>query len=249
MLKKQLSAVNPLTIHKRGTRAKALFALGLISFLWGTTWIASKTGVQQMPALQMAGMRQVLGGLLYLIYFASKAPVFPKGKQWVPILVLSFLNFFLTNGLGTWGVKYISSGLGAIIAAMFPLWLVVIAIIKGQRNISRQAIIGFVLGFGGICIIFYDHLIDFLQADFRVGIVLSVMASLTWAFGTLYTKQQALAFNPYFSIGLQMLIAGVALYSVAFATGDVVAWRDIPATAWYSIAYLAAIGSVFSFIA
>ena len=42
---KSLSVFNPLTIHKKGTRAKALFALAVVCVLWGTTWIASKEGV------------------------------------------------------------------------------------------------------------------------------------------------------------------------------------------------------------
>src|SRR5215470_13005046 len=54
---KQLSVLNPLTIRKKGTRAKAVFALSLVCFLWGTTWLASKQGVRHMPALQLAGIR------------------------------------------------------------------------------------------------------------------------------------------------------------------------------------------------
>ena len=74
-----------------------------------------------MPAIQMAGIRQLTGGLLYIIYFLSRGAAFPKGREWIPVIVLSLLNFVLTNGLGTWGVKYISAGLAAIIAATFPL--------------------------------------------------------------------------------------------------------------------------------
>ena len=56
---KSLSAFNPLTIHKKGTRAKAIFALALVCFLWGTTWLASKEGVRYIPdAFQMAAIRQ-----------------------------------------------------------------------------------------------------------------------------------------------------------------------------------------------
>ena len=121
---KQLSVFNPFTIHKKGTRAKAIFALALVCFLWGTTWIASKEGVKYMPALQMAGIRQIIAGSLYVsLFFITKASSLPKGKEWIPILVLSFLNFILSNGLSTWGVKYISAGLGSIMGAIFPLWL------------------------------------------------------------------------------------------------------------------------------
>ncbi|MCG7857369.1 DMT family transporter [Flavihumibacter sp.] len=245
----RLKQANPLTFHKKGTHAKALLALALVSFLWGTTWVASKAGVKHMPALQLAGIRQLIGGLLYVVFFAAKGRTFPKGKQWWPVIILSILNFLLSNGLSTWGVKYISSGLGAIIGAVFPLWLVIIAMIAGTSKLTTKAIIGFIMGFAGICIIFYDHLQDFFNADFRFGIFLSVTATLSWAFATLYTKQQAASFNPYFSIGLQMLISGIALTGITRLTGDHIPISQIPLESWLSIAYLAIAGSVLAFMA
>jgi len=246
---KQLSALNPLTIRKKGTRVKALFALSLVCFFWGTTWLASKEGVKYMPALQLAGIRQFLGGTCYIVFFLTKGFPLPKKKEWVIILVLSFLNFLLSNGLTTWGVKFISAGLGAIIAAIFPLWLVVIGFFTSKSKISLKAVIGFVIGFGGVCIIFYDHLQDFLNTDFRFGIILSLVATWTWAFGTLYTKKQARNFNPYFSLGLQMLISGIFLSVFTNLTGNAVPIILIPWQSWAAISYLVIFGSVISFIA
>jgi drug/metabolite transporter (DMT)-like permease len=185
---KQLSILNPLTIRKKGTRAKAIFALSLVCFFWGTTWLASKEGVRHMPALQLAGLRQFMGGVCYVFFFLVKGYRLPKGKEWIPILVLSFLNFLMSNGLSTWGVKYITAGLGAIMSSIFPLWLVVIGLFTAKSKISRQAVIGFLIGFSGVCIISYEHLHDFLNGDFQFGIILSLIATWTWAFGTLYTK-------------------------------------------------------------
>jgi drug/metabolite transporter (DMT)-like permease len=230
-------------------KGKALFALSLVCFFWGTTWIASRQGVQHMPAIQLAGIRQFLGGVLYVAYFLSKGRALPRGREWGPVLVLSFLNFFLSNGLSTWGVKYISAGLGAIIGAIFPLWLVIIGLFSAKSKIPVKAVIGLLLGFGGVCVIFYEHLHDFFNADFRFGILLSLAATLSWAFGTLYTKQQAVEFNPYFSLGLQMVISGIAMYSIAAGTGYSIPISAIPWQSWVSIAYLVAFGSVLSFAA
>src|SRR6218665_427336 len=107
---KQLSVFNPLTIRKKGTRSKAIFALAMVCFFWGTTWVASKEAVRHMPALQMAGIRQLLGGSCYVIFYLIKGVPFPKGKEWFAIIILSILNFILSNGLSTWGVQYISAG-------------------------------------------------------------------------------------------------------------------------------------------
>lgn len=240
---------HPLQIPNRGRRAKALFALSLVCFFWGTTWIASKQAVTYMPALQMAGMRQFMGGILYVIFFLGKGRVLPRGKEWFPIITLSFLNFMLSNGLSTWGVKYISAGLGSIIGAIFPLWIVIIGLFSKKTSIPGKAVVGLLLGFTGICVIFYDHLQDFLNSDFRLGILLSLIATWSWAFGTLYTKEQAVEFNPYFSLGLQMVISGVVLYSISGVAGLNIPISDIPWQSWVSMGYLTIFGSVLSFIA
>jgi drug/metabolite transporter (DMT)-like permease len=235
-------------LSSKTSRQKGLLALAWVCFFWGTTWIASKVGVTNMPAIQLCAIRQLLGGSVYLLYFIITKHPWPKGKQWGVILVLSFLNFMLSNGLSTWGVQYISSGLGAIIGAIFPLWIVIITLFGGGR-LPQKALLGMVMGFGGVCIIFYDHLKDFLNADFSFGIVLSVIATISWAFGTIYTKKHAANFNPYFSLGLQMLISSIALYTVSYSTGNTVSIAAIPANAWWAILYLVVIGSVLTFIA
>ena len=246
---KQLAVLNPLTIHKKGRRAKAIFALALVCFFWGTTWIASKEGVRYMPALQLAGIRQFIGGACYVIFFVLKGYRLPRGKEWIPILVLSFLNFLMSNGLSTWSVKYISAGLAAIMAAIFPLWLVVIGLFTSRSRISVLAIVGFIIGFSGVCIIFYEHLHDFLNRDFQFGILLSLIATWTWAFGTLYTKRQAANFNPYFSLGLQMLISGTFLSLFTNFTNRAVPLSAIPWQSWAAMGYLVIFGSIIAFIA
>jgi drug/metabolite transporter (DMT)-like permease len=161
---------------------------------------------------------------------------------------LSILNFVLSNGLSTWGVKYISSGLGAIIGALVPLWVVIISLFNGEKLV-KLSIIGLVVGFAGVCVIFYEHLSDFLIFDFRFGIIISIISTLTWAFATLYTKKKAASFNPYFSLGIQMFISSIFLFAYLGATGSAVSLSSIPMISWISIGYLVLFGSVLTFIA
>lgn len=247
---KRIAVFNPLTIHKKGTRAKAIFCLALVCFFWGTTWIASKEGVRHMPALQMAGMRQLMGGTCFVIFFLYKKEAWPRGwTEWRPVLILSSLNFLLSNGLSTWGVKFISAGLGSIMGAIFPLWLVIIGLFTGGNKMPKKAIAGMLLGFAGICVVFYEHLQDFLKADFLFGIALSLIATWSWAFGTLYTKKHSATFNPYFSLGLQMLISGISLMLMTKLTGNSIPFANIPWQSWAAMSYLFVFGSVLSFIA
>lgn len=201
-----------------------------------------------MPALQLVAIRQFLGGFLYISYFLYKKAPWPKGKQWKTIIILSILNFVLSNGLSTWGVKYISSGLGAIIGACVPLWIVIITFFRGER-LSRLSVTGLIISFSGVCVIFYDHLSDFLIPNFRFGIIISIISTLTWAFGTLYTKKKAATFNPYFSLGIQMFLSSILVFAYTGATGISVSLSEIPAISWWSIGYLVVFGSILTFIA
>jgi drug/metabolite transporter (DMT)-like permease len=155
----------------------------------------------------------------------------------------------LSNALSTWGVKYISAGLGSIIGAIFPLWLVIIALVGSKSKPHPKTIFGLLLGFTGICVIFYDHLHDFINPDFRLGIFLSLASTWSWAFGTLYTKKQAAHFNPYFSLGLQMLISGITLFGFTHAVDLAIPLSAIPWQSWVAIAFLVLFGSVIAFVA
>ncbi|MFZ1749650.1 MAG: EamA family transporter [Saprospiraceae bacterium] len=238
----------PKKINERDSTFLAMLALAAVSLVWGTTWVVSRQGVLHMPALQLAGIRQLIGGSIYLGYFVLKKYPLPEKKDLMPLVLLSFLNFVLSNGLSTWGVKYISSGLAAIIGAIFPLWLVIIGLVAYKQKPAKKAIIGMLIGFSGICIIFYRYLPDFVNPNFRFGIALSFIATISWAFGTLYTKKHAKVFNPYFGLGFQMFLAGAILSMVSWFDPNHLPVSEIPFISWFAISYLVIVGSLIGFI-
>ncbi len=246
-IKRCFSAIHLNNLQVHTNQGKAFLALAALSLLWGTTWIASKEGVRHMPALELVAVRQLIAGTCYLLFFIIKGAALPRWKEMGPLLILAFLNFICSNGLSTWGVKYISAGLGSIIGAIFPLWLVVIGLFSSKQKTPRKAIRGFLLGFVGVCIIFYDHLIDFLNPDFRFGILISLIATWTWALGSLYTKKQVAQFNPYFGIGFQMFISGAVLLGFTASSDSFLPIQNIPFQSWMAILYLVLLGSIAAF--
>ncbi|MEI2747662.1 MAG: DMT family transporter [Ferruginibacter sp.] len=94
-------------------RGKGYFALSITSLLWGTTWVASKVGVMEMPALQMAYIRQFIAGLCFVIFFMwyKKEPL-PTKKQFGWLFVMAGLMFVIANGMSTWSLKFIPTGSG-----------------------------------------------------------------------------------------------------------------------------------------
>lgn len=231
------------------TDRKAYFALALVCIVWGVSWVGTKEAVRFMPPFQMVGIRQILAGLAYVLFFMLRGNKMPRKQEWYPILFLSILNFMISNGLATWGVKLTTAGLSAIIGAIFPLWLVIILAIRGSNRIPPLAWLGICIGFTGVCVVFYEHLHELFNLSFLGGILLGLIASLAWAYGTIYTKEYAINFNPYHSIGWQMLISGVMLNIIAYITGDVIPLKEVKLYTWGAILFLVVVSSIIAFVA
>jgi len=227
----------------------AYLALLVVCIVWGISWVGTKEAVRNMPAFQMVGIRQLLAGLCYVLFFIFRGDKLPAKKNWGPILLLSLLNFMISNGLATWGVKLTTAGISAIMGAIFPLWLVLILTLKGNNKIPRLAWLGMLMGFAGICLIFFDHLKELFNYEFLAGIFIGLIASLVWAYATIYTKEYATDFNPYQSIGWQMLISGIVLNIVATAAGQTIPVSEITLRSWEAILFLVVVSSIIAFLA
>jgi drug/metabolite transporter (DMT)-like permease len=250
LLETAKSSFQPLNPKRHSEKTRAFFAVTLVSIFWGTTWLASKKGVEHMPALQLAGIRQLLGGGIYILFFLFKGFKWPSWSQLFRFTWMSVIMFVVSNGFSTWSVQYIPSGLGAVIGAIAPIWIALfsLALFKDTR-LNSTTVMGLILGFGGIVIIFYDYLDALFNSNFSQGILLGIIATMTWALGTLLTVKHAKDLNPYYSIGWQMFLSGVILTAVSYITGQHLPITEIPVPAWYSIAYLVIIGSIITFVA
>jgi drug/metabolite transporter (DMT)-like permease len=245
------NTVQPLHPKNQSEKTRALVAVGMVSLFWGTTWLASKKGVETVPGLQLAGIRQFLGGSIYLIYFLliKKHPM-PGLKLLMQFVWMSLLMFVISNGFSTWSLQYIPSGLGAVIGAISPIWIAVFSVIMiRETKLNLTTSLGLLLGFMGILIIFYDYLDAFLNTKFTIGIILGIFATMTWAIGTIYTVRHARDLNPYYSVGWQMFLSGVILTVTSRVTGQYVPLKETTPTTWFAIGYLVIIGSIITLAA
>jgi drug/metabolite transporter (DMT)-like permease len=234
--------------RKRSKRAKAMIAVGLVCLLWGTTWMASKAGVKHMPALQLSGLRHLIGGGMYVLYFGLIRKMWPQRNQVWQIIWMSVIMFVLSNGLSVLSIVYMPSGLGAVVGAITPIWVVLFSYLLFKKiQFKKQTIIGILLGFAGVVITFYDFVENILNSDFSWGIFYGLIASMTWALATLLTVKHAKKMDPYFSLGWQMFVSGLILNIYSYASGSFVSYALLPAEAWLSIFYLVLIGSVIAF--
>lgn len=233
------------------TKQKAYIALATTSLLWGTTWVAMKFGIKQMPPLQMAGIRQFLAGSLFVFFFTIKGIALPKAKEWLRLLVMAILTFTFANALSTWSLKYISSGLGALIGTLYPLCVVVIELLFFKnKNINSITIVGILLGIVGIGLVFYDNAFLTPHAiGYVFGICLSLFAMLSWSVSTILVSKNYLAINPYYSMGWQMILSSIIVYAWSMATETTIPFTQINTQSWLTIIYLIIAGSIVAVIA
>ncbi len=238
-------------IQKSDGKGKGYLALFITSVVWGTTWVASKIGVTEIPALQMAYIRQLIAGICFVVFFMfyKKFPL-PTAKQFRWITVMAILMFVFANGLSTWSLKFIPTGLSALIGALYPLSVVIIErVFYKSKRMTILTFLGLFLGITGVGIVFYENAFNSNGLSFGIGLTLSVIAMLSWSFGTIFITRNKANIDPYYGTGWQMLISAVILMFIAEATQPTVHLNEISLKVWMVILYLVIFGSIISFVA
>ncbi len=232
------------------TKQKAYFALAITSTIWGTTWIASRMAVQRVPALEVAAIRQAIAGLCFTGFFLLKGEKIPSLKEMIWMAGMAILLFVSANGFATVGLKYISSGLGALIAALYPLSVVLIErVFYKNTKITSYTFLGIALGIVGIAFVFYENAFHHHSEGYIIGVVFSVIAMLSWSVGTIFIARKKNNINPYFATGWQMLFGSTMLFIMAGISGNWIPINEIPISTWKAIAYLVSMGSILAFVA
>jgi drug/metabolite transporter (DMT)-like permease len=229
---------------------KAYLALTVTSIVWGTTWVASKMGVAHMPAFELASIRQFLGGGIYILFFLLiKKEKLPTAKQFKWLIPMAFLMFVSSNGIATYGLQFITSGLAALIAALYPLSVVLIERFYYKAiKITPQTLLGLFLGLLGIGFIFYKDSLQVHGGNYALGVGLSLFAMLTWSIGSIIISRTKIEINQYYSIGWQMFISAIAMGLFTYLSGNYIAITEIPAISWGVIIYMVIGGSIFAFV-
>lgn len=232
------------------SNTSAYLALIIVSFFWGTTYLASRIGVQHMHGIMLAGLRQTAAGIILVAFFMLRGYKLPELPILSRLFVIGVLMLCGSNGLMTWAMQYIPSGMGAIIAATVPIWITVFSYFLVQKTrISIQLVLGMVIGMIGIGGIFYDHLKELMNPEYRLGVMLIGVACVFWALGSVLTAKWALGVNYLYGAGFQMLFSGLVMLLIAVVTGQHLYASSFTGELWGSLLYLIFIGSLLGYSA
>jgi drug/metabolite transporter (DMT)-like permease len=234
-------------------RWKTLLAFGIIYFVWGSTFLAIRVGVHEVPPLLFAAMRFVAAGLLVYLWAAAKKEQQPTARQWLSVSLLAFLIFVVDYGFLFWAEQRVPSGIAAVILATIPAFMALseIVILRTQRLTARLSV-ALLAGFAGVAVLMTPSIGKLGGAPIdAAGAVGLIIGAIAWSIASALARKLPLPSSKVMSSGAQMLAGGAMLVAISAARGE---WRGfdllaVSNTAWIALVYLIFAGSIAGFTA
>jgi len=217
----------------------ALLALYVI---WGSTYLGIRYALESYPPFLLAGVRFLGAGIALFAFLRWRGTALPTPRQWRNAAVTGVLLLGFGNGLVCFAEETVSSGIAAVAVASMPLFAAVFSGMYGAWP-SRRETVGLLVGFAGVIVLNLGSGL----AGSRLGALALIVAAMSWAFGSAWSKRQDMPAGPM-NTAAQMLCASVALLLVGFGSGEQLpAHPTLRATA--AVVYLALFGSIIAFSA
>jgi drug/metabolite transporter (DMT)-like permease len=208
------------TTGQRASAPAIWAALGAVYLAWGGTYLAIRVGVETLPPLLMASTRFLIaGGLLYLwaIRRGDRRGDRPTRRQWAAAAIIGVALLLGGNGLVTLAEQRVTSGIAALLVATVPLWMVLLARVLLRERVRWLEWLGVLVGFGGVALLAWPS--GPRHAD-ALGVAMVVLASLSWAGGSLYARRAPMPDRPLVGVAMEMLAGGLALGIAGILRGE-----------------------------
>ncbi len=229
-----------------------LLALATVYLVWGSTYLAIRFAIETLPPFSMAGLRFLLAGAVLYVWARATGAARPQRRFWGPSAGIGALLLLGGNGAVVWAEHHIPSGVAALLVAVEPVWIALLApLVLGHRRAGARAILSLLAGIAGVAVLVIDPAgFDATSID-PAGALAVVLGSLSWAIGSLWTVRAALPESRPMATALQMLTGGLLLVLAGGAAGE---WGGIRLDAIstrsaLAFLYLVVFGSIIAFSA
>jgi drug/metabolite transporter (DMT)-like permease len=236
----------------RPSKWLTLLAFAIIYLVWGSTFLAIRIGVAEVPPFLLAAMRFVVAGLVLFLWTHARKERLPTLRQWLSAMLLSILIFVCDYGLLFWSEQRVPSGIAAVLLATIPVFMALSEIIflRTQKLTVRLAV-ALLIGIAGVAVLMSRSFnLGGAPVD-RAGAAALMFASVTWSIASILTRKLPLPESKVMSSGAQMLSGGIFLMVAAAAFGEFRNFHPAAVTraAWLSLLYLIVAGSIIGFTA
>ncbi len=233
-------------------RWKTLLAFAIIYLVWGSTFLAIRIGVREVPPFLLAAMRFVIAGLVLYGWMIVQGERSPTLRQWASAFVLAVPTFVLDYGLVFWAEQRVPSGITAVMMATIPVFMTIAEIVLLRtQTLTVRLTSALLIGIGGVAVLMSRSLnLGGAPID-RAGAVALIVASISLSIAAPLMRMLPLPPSKAMSSGAQMLAGGVLLAFTAAALGEFHGFRPVTVSrgAWLSLLYLIVAGSIIAFTA
>jgi drug/metabolite transporter (DMT)-like permease len=231
--------------------SRAWLAWSIVCIVWGTTYLGIRVALESVPPALMAGFRWTVAGTLLTLVLVFRGKRLPPIGTWPGFAMLGLLMIGLGNGLVVWAEQFVPSGLTAVVIATSPFWMVAAEAMSGGERLSRGALVGLLVGFGGIVLLVWPDLRagGTHAVQFGAGILALQLACIGWAAGSSWAKRHRVDEDDVVgSTAMQMLFGGVLMLAIGTVAGE---WHVLSFTtrSTAALVYLTAMGSLGAFVA
>ena len=189
-------------------------------FLFGSSWMFNKIVLEEgVRPIWAATIRQSIGAIVFLLVFVIKKQKISIERHHIKLIIMHGVLMMALGHIFTFtGQQYISSGLSSIVFSFFPLAVVLISsvLMPKKEPLTAAKIIGTVIGFLGIIIIFYNKNILHTSNSSALGIIFILVAVFINAIPNVIIKRDGAKLDPLTLNAGGMLIGALLLLASAF---------------------------------
>jgi drug/metabolite transporter (DMT)-like permease len=232
-------------------RTQIILAFTAVYIIWGSTYLAIRFAVATMPPFLMAGVRFLIAGAILYLWMRLRGGERPKLVHWRSALIVGGLLLLGGNGIVSWAEQQVPSGLAALLIAAVPLWMALFDWLRpGGVRPTGLTVVGLVIGFAGV-ILLASQAESSGTGPQLIGVLALLVATICWAFGSLYARSAPFPRTQLLGTGMEMLGGGALLIVIATATGE---WGQVHLEAIslksaLALAFLIIFGSLVAFSA
>jgi len=248
-----LSTSAPKAVDRPGaSQARLVTAFAAVYVLWGSTFLAIRFAVATLPPFLMAGTRHLVAGAVLYPLARLRGGEQPTRANWSAAALLGALLLLGGNGGVCWAEQIVPSGVAALLVGTVSLWMVILDWLRpGGVHPGGRVILGLVLGFGGLALLVGPSKLAGGGRVNPIGATVLLLASLSWATGSVFSRRLALPGNLLLGTGMQSLAGGVLLIVTGLLTGQGadLRWEAVSLRSLFSLGYLIVFGSLLGFSA
>jgi drug/metabolite transporter (DMT)-like permease len=218
-----------------------------IYVLWGTTFLAIRVAVAELPPLFAAGTRFFAAGVLLYAFMRFKGEAAPSKNQWRNLLLMGLLMFVAEYGALFWAEKFVPSGIASVLEATIPLITLVLEMaVLRQQTFRRTVVVSTLMGFCGVGVLLLpsgrEHLALLPCAAILAG-------AITWSLGSVLSRAMDLPKSRPLTAGAAMMLGGGILLVLSASFGELHPLPHVSLRAGLALLYLIICGSLLGFTA